>query len=178
MPYSTDRKNSPEGPSEIIGTPVFYEGRVYVAIGQSPLHGIGQGQLCCIDAATGTKIWSSGLVDRTLATAAIANGLLYIPDYTGNLHCFDAITGERCWTHPLGAKGWSASSFVADGKVYASTEADMLWVLKAGREREVLSKTRLKSTAATLTAADGVLYVPTQKSLLALQGTSARNSGH
>ena len=173
--YSTHSKNSPEGPSEIIGTPVFYHGRVYVAIGQSPLHGTGQGQLCCVEAATGKKIWCSGLVDRTLATAAIVNGLLYIPDYTGNLHCVDALTGERCWTHPLGAKGWSASSFVADGKVYASTEANVLWVLKAGREKEVLSKTRLKSTATTLTAADGVLYVPTQKSLLAIQAKSGRN---
>jgi len=176
VPYSTHSKNSPEGPSEIIGTPVFYQGRVYVAIGQSPIHGTGQGQLCCVNAATGKKEWSSGLVDRTLATAAIAEGLVYLPDYTGNLHCFDALTGERCWTHPLGAKGWSASAFVADGKVYASTEANTLWVLKAGREREVLSKTRLKSTATTLTAADGVLYVPTQKSLLAIQAKSARNA--
>ncbi len=175
VPYSTHSKNSPEGPSEIIGTPVFYEGRVYVAVGQSPLHGTGQGQLCCVEAATGRKIWCSGLVDRTLATAAIAKGLLYIPDYTGNLHCFDALTGERCWTHALGAKGWSASSLVADGKVYASTEANTLWVLKAGKAKEVLSKTRLKSTAATLTAADGVLYIPTQKSLLAIEAKSGRS---
>ena len=38
------------GPSEIIGTPVFAEGRVYFAIGQDPAHGRGRGMLYCIDA--------------------------------------------------------------------------------------------------------------------------------
>jgi outer membrane protein assembly factor BamB len=84
--YSSHGKNSPEGPSEIIGTPVFHEGRVYAAIGQSPLHGNGQGCLSCVDAATGVKVWASELIERTLATPAIADGLLYLPDCTGNLH--------------------------------------------------------------------------------------------
>jgi outer membrane protein assembly factor BamB len=170
VPYSKSSRNSPEGPSEIIGAPVLYQGRVYVAIGQSPLHGNGQGCLVCVDAATGKPVWTSQLVDRSLATPAIAEGLLYIPDTTGNLHCFEAATGQRLWFHPLGAKSWPASAFVADGKVYASTEASMLWVLKAGREKEVLSKARLNNIPITPTAVDGVLYLATQKSLLAIPG--------
>jgi outer membrane protein assembly factor BamB len=100
VPYSTHSKNSPDGPSEIIGTPVLHRGRLYVAIGQSPIHGVGRGCLSCVDAATGKRVWASELVERTLATAAIADGLLYLPDYTGNLHCFDADTGQRYWVHP------------------------------------------------------------------------------
>jgi outer membrane protein assembly factor BamB len=173
VPYSTHSKNSPDGPSEIIGTPVFHQGRVYVAIGQSPLHGTGRGCLSCVDAVTGKKVWASELVERTLATAAIADDLLYLPDSTGNLHCFDAGTGQRQWVQPLGAKLWGASAFVADGKVYASTEASVLWTLKAGRELQVLSRTRLKSIAITPAAANGVLYLPTQRSLLAIPGKPA-----
>jgi outer membrane protein assembly factor BamB len=172
VPYSKHSKNSPEGPSEVIGTPVFHQGRVYVTIGQSPIHGAGQGCLSCVDAATGVKVWSSQLVDRTLATVSIADGLLYVSDYSGNLHCFDAGTGDRQWVHALGAKTWCASTLVADGKVYAGTEANILWVLKAGREKEVISKTRFKTPPITPTAADGVLYVPTQKSLVAIPGKS------
>jgi len=174
--YSRTERNTPEGPSEIIGTPVFYQGRVYVAIGQSPVHGVGQGCLWCVDAATGARVWSSQLVERTLATAAIADGLLYIPDYTGILHCFDAATGERLWFHPLESKTWCASCLVADGKVYLGTESNFLWVLKAGRQKQVLSQTRLKSTPITLMAADGVLYVPTQNSLTAIPGKPAMSS--
>ncbi|MBN1443491.1 MAG: PQQ-like beta-propeller repeat protein, partial [Planctomycetes bacterium] len=103
IPYSRHNRKREDGPSEIIGTPVFHEGRVYAAIGQSPLHGPGRGQLSCVDAATGGKIWASRLVDRSLATVSIAGGLLYIADFSGNLHCFDAASGERCWVHELGA---------------------------------------------------------------------------
>ncbi|MEK7675566.1 MAG: PQQ-binding-like beta-propeller repeat protein [Verrucomicrobiota bacterium] len=173
VPYSKHSKNSPDGPSEVIGTPVFHAGKIYVAIGQSPIHGVGRGCLSCVDAATGRKVWSSELVERTLATAAIADGLLYLPDYTGNLHCFDAGTGQRYWVHPLGAKTWCASAFVADGKVYAGTEANLLWVLRAGKELQVLSRSRLKSMPITPTAADGVLYLPVQNRLLAVPGKPA-----
>jgi len=165
--YSTHVKNTPEGPSEIIGTPVFYQGRVYVAIGQSPLHGNGRGCLSCVDAATGARVWASELIERTLATAAIAEGLLYLPDCTGNLHCFNAATGERYWVHPLGAKTWGASAFVADGKVYVGTEANIFWVLQAGNILRVLSRTRLQSVPITPVAAEGVLYLPTQNKLTA-----------
>lgn len=172
--YSSHSRNRPDGPSEIIGTPVFEQGRVYVAIGQSPIHGLGQGCLVCVDAATGRRVWSSELVDRTLATVAIADGLLYLPDYTGNLHCFDAASGERYWVQDLGGKNWGSSAFVADGKVYVGTEANVLWVFKAGKNLQVLSRTRLKSTPITPTAGPGVLYIPTQKSLIAVPGVGAR----
>ena len=170
VPYSRWNHNSPEGPSEIVGTPVFWEGSVYVTIGQSPLHGVGGGCVTRIDAATGRVVWTATMVERSLATPAIAGGLVYVPDCTGNLHCLDLATGARCWVHPLGAKDWGSSAFVADGKVYAGTEAAVLWVLKAGRELEVLSRTHLQAIPITPTAVDGVLYLPTQRSLRAISG--------
>jgi outer membrane protein assembly factor BamB len=156
---------------------VFYRDRVYVAIGQSPLHGIGQGCLSCVDARTGAKVWTSELVDRSLATPAIADGLVYLPDYTGNLHCLDAGTGERYWVSPLGAKTWVSSAFVADDKVYVGTEANVLWVFKAGKQKEILSKTRFNSPPITVTAADGVLYVPLQNKLIAFPGRASGSAG-
>jgi outer membrane protein assembly factor BamB len=170
VPASSSVKIREDGPSEIIGMPVVEGGRVYVAIGQSPLYGDGQGCLSCVDAATGRKIWDSTQVQRSLATPAIADGLLYIVDTAGSAHCFDAATGERCWVHPLGARTWCASPLVADGKVYVGTESKILWTLKAGRKLEVLSKTRLQSEPITPVAGDGVLYLPTQRSLLAIAG--------
>lgn len=168
--YSKWYANSPEGPSEVIGCPVFLDGRIYVAIGQSPMHGPGRGCLSCVDAATGKKVWSSEKIDRSLATPAIAGGLLYIPDTIGNLRCFDIETGEQYWEHQLESKTWCSSAFVADGKVYAGTEANTLWVLKAGKGKQVLSRSRYKTKPITVTAADGVLYVPTQRSLIAVSG--------
>ena len=88
------------GPSEIIATPVFHNNRVYVAIGQDPMHGRGRGMLHCIDATkTGDitqtgRIWSYDGLDRTISPATIADGLVYIPDIAGRVHCLDADTGK------------------------------------------------------------------------------------
>jgi len=158
-----------DGPSEIIADPLLYKNRIYVAIGQSPIHGHGQGHLVCVDAATGREIWASRKVDRSLATPAIDEGLLFIPDLTGHLHCLDAETGQHYWQHHLEADIWGASAIVLDGKVYASTERRELWVFQAGREKQLLSRCRLDSVAITPKVQDDVLYLPTQRRLLAIK---------
>ncbi len=169
VPYSGWRTKSPDGPSEIIADPLIHKDRVYIAIGQSPVHGRGQGQLVCVDIATGREIWSSRKVDRSLATAAVHEGLLYIPDLTGRLHCLDAETGEHHWQHDLGADIWGASAIVVDGKVYASTERKELWVFQAGRDKKFLSRCRVRSVAITPKIHDDTLYLPTQRRLLAIK---------
>lgn len=55
-----------------------------------------------------------------------------------------------------------------DGKVYVSTESGALWVLEAGKKLEVLPWTKLPTAPFTLTAADGMLYLPTQQGLPAI----------
>ncbi|MHC4249354.1 MAG: PQQ-like beta-propeller repeat protein [Planctomycetota bacterium] len=167
--YSQYNRPTPDGPSEVISIPAVAGSRVYVAIGQSPMHRQGQGMLTCVDAATGKKVWESAKVDRTTAQPAVVDGLVYISDYTGRLHCLDADTGAHYWQHDLQDKVWFASPIVADGKVYISTEHRGMWILKAGREKQVLGNSRFKSPAITLMARDGVLYLPTQKRLFAVK---------
>jgi len=178
LPYSLSWRKTPEGPSEIISTPIFYDNRVYVAIGQSPYHGRGGGMLSCIDAASGDEIWSSKLVDRSLSTVCIVEGLLYISDFTGNLHCFDADTGKRYWVHDLGSGVWCASPLVANGKIYIGTEGRDFWVLKAGKEKQVLSESLLESIAITAVTANSVLYIPTQRKLCAYRKAPIATGDH
>ena len=65
------------GPSEVIASPVFHEGRVYCTIGRDPTHGRGRGLLHCIDASrTGdiTKtgcVWSYDGIERSVSSVAI-----------------------------------------------------------------------------------------------------------
>jgi outer membrane protein assembly factor BamB len=163
------------GPSEIIGTPVFYDNRVYVAIGQDPMHGRGRGMLHCIDATkTGDitqtgKIWSYDGLDRTIASPTISDGLLYIPDIAGRVHCLDADTGKVSWVYETGAQTWG-SVLAADGKLYFGTKTEFM-VMAAGKEAKVLSRVPLGSALySTPIAANGVLYVASQQYLWAVQG--------
>lgn len=152
------------GESEIVGTPVFYRNRVYVALGRDPEHGRGRGALHCIDATkTGDitetgRMWTYQGLDRTLSTVSIADGLLYLCDVAGRLHCLDAETGKLFWVHESNSVVWG-STLVADGKVYMPTPKG-LTVLAAGKEKKILSQVSLGAPIyATPVVANGVLYV-------------------
>jgi outer membrane protein assembly factor BamB len=172
IPYTNWRDKSPDGPSEVISTAVVHDGQIYVAIGQSPVHGQGNGALSCVD-GDGKEVWRSALVGRSLCSVSVADGLLFIGDYSKQLHCFDAATGERYWVHDVEAGVWSGSTFAADGKVYVGTEGNVLWAFRAGRDKEMLWRKRMDSAPITLAADSGVLYVPTQRFLYAYRAGEA-----
>jgi outer membrane protein assembly factor BamB len=159
------------GESYIIGTPVFHNNRIYVAIGRDPEHGRGRGALQCIDATrTGNitrtgRVWTYQGLDRTLSTVSIAEGLLYLCDVGGRLHCGDAETGQCYWDHESNSIVWG-STLVADRKVYMPTPKG-LFVLAAGKEKKVLSQVNVGATIdATPVAANGTLYVASRSGWL------------
>jgi outer membrane protein assembly factor BamB len=166
--------NRRESPSNIKSMPVFHEGRVYVTVGGDLWWGKQQAWLKCIDAGgTGdvtstAELWSYPLVRHSMSTPAVHGGLVYAADCGRMLHCVDAATGEPVWTHNAEGEIW-ASPFVADDKVYLGTRRGDLIVLAAGREKRVLSTTRLDSPIhGTVTAANATLYVATMRRLYAL----------
>ena len=164
-----------KGMSEIVGTPVFYNNRVYVALGRDPEHGRGRGALVCADATqsgdvtkTG-KIWSYQDLDRTLSTVAIADGLLYIADVAGRLHCLDATSGEVQWVYETRNRA-VGSPLVADGKVYMVSDR-YVHILAAGKTLRALSKTNLGAYSwVTPVAANGTVYIASKNYLWALFG--------
>ena len=118
-------------------------------------------------------VWRTEALDRTLATVALSDGVIYLPDGAGTLHAFDAQDGKTLWTHPLEGPVNYANARVADGKVYVGTENGHFWIFGAGREKTVLSHTRLPSPPVTVSAADGFLFVPMQNRISAFAGPSA-----
>ncbi|HSR70690.1 MAG TPA: PQQ-binding-like beta-propeller repeat protein [Acidobacteriota bacterium] len=163
--------------NNIISTPVFYNDRVYVGVGQDPEHGEGPGNFWVIDATgqgdvTGKKVvWHRGGDDfhRTMSTAAIKDGIVYISDLSGFLYALDADTGEEYWQHDVFAAVWG-SAFVADGKVYLGDEDGDVVILKHGKEKEVMGEFNLgNSVYTTPVAKDGVLYLNTRTELFAFK---------
>lgn len=184
--------------NEIIGTPVVYENKIYLAVGQDPEHGDGVGHIWCIDPAGKTGDISpkndnfdpkapenkgSGLVwhyggtkedgelkwHRSMSTAALHNGLMYICTLHGFVSCFDANTGQHYWTHDTLSNIWG-SCYVVDGKVYIGTEEGDILVFAEGKELKLLAKNDMKgSVLSTPIVADGVLYVMTKNRLYAIK---------
>jgi outer membrane protein assembly factor BamB len=165
-----------EGPSEINATPVLWQNRIYVAVGQDPEHGEGVGNLLCLDPTkTGdvtqtAKIWNFDKINRTISTVSITpEGLLFINDFSGFVYCLDAHTGKLFWTHDMKAHMWG-STLVADGKVYTGDEDGDIVILAATKEKKVLFETNLGAPVySTPIVANGVLYIASNTHLYALQ---------
>lgn len=165
----------PSTRNNVIATPVVWNDKVFVANGQDPESGEGEGRLHAIDATRRGDISESGLVwrydgiRRSLSTVAIADGLLYIPDFSGFLHCLDATTGEEVWVYDTFAAVWG-SPLVADGKIYLGDEDGDVAVLRGGRVMEPLAEMNLGSSVyGAPIAANGVLYINSVSELFALR---------
>lgn len=163
-----------DGPSEVIATPVFYKNRVYVPIGQDPEHGEGLGSYVCIDATKkgditkGGALWSYDKIHRSLSTSAIADGLVYIPDFSGFIHCLDAETGKPYWVYDSKSHIWG-SPLLVDGKIYIGTEDGDVIILQAGKTMKELRRIDMRAPVyASAVVANGTLYVATATHLYAL----------
>jgi outer membrane protein assembly factor BamB len=164
----------PRTRNELISTPVIVGDRVYIGNGQDPEHGEGVGHFYAIDATkrgditqTG-RLWHFDKIRRSISTAAVVDGLVYISDFSGYLHCLDANTGQEYWTHDVFAAVWS-SPFVADGKIYLGDEDGDILVLQAGKEKKVLAEMNMGSAVyGTPVPAHGALFINNRSELFAL----------
>ena len=163
VPYAT-----PPGPSELIGTPVLYEEKVYVAIGQDPEHGDGVGRLSCIDAKNGEVVWKYTDVGRTISTVSVHDDLVYVAEYAGLIHCLDANDGKLYWTYDSFSRIWG-STLVAGGKVLLGNEDGDLLILDHGKaEPKVESVNMGAPVYSSPVYVNGTLYVATQTHLYAI----------
>ena len=79
------------------------------------------------------RIWTYDGMDRTIASATIADGLVYIPDIAGRVHCLDAESGKPYWVYETGSQTWG-SVLAADGKLFFGTKTEFV-SMAAGKER-------------------------------------------
>ncbi|PYP83132.1 MAG: pyrrolo-quinoline quinone [Blastocatellia bacterium AA13] len=168
----------PKTRNELISTPVIWDNRVYIANGQDPEHGEGVGHLYCIDATkrgditqTGV-VWQYDKIRRSISTCAIADGLIYYPDFSGFLHCLDAKTGKPYWVHDMFAAVWG-SPLVVDGKVYLGDEDGDVAILQAGKEKKVLGEMNMGSSVySSPVPANGSLFISNRNQLFCLSGAA------
>jgi outer membrane protein assembly factor BamB len=174
--FDTNPKESiwPKTRNEVISTPVIVDGVVYIANGQDPEHGEGVGHAYAID---GTKrgditkdglIWHYDKIRRSISTAAVKDGLVYMADFSGFLHCLDAKTGKPYWVHDMFAAIWG-SPILIDDKVYLGDEDGDITVLQHGREMKVVAEQNMGSSVySTVVPANGALFIMNRNQLYAI----------
>jgi outer membrane protein assembly factor BamB len=136
--------------SSIIGSPVFADGRVFVAMGQSPGHGDGPSLIHAIgpngqgDVTKSRLLWTSREVGRVLGTPIAKDGLLFVGDLGGTIHCLDAATGAHVWKHETNAAIWGSLLAAAD-RLYVGNVDGTMTVLRAGRQKELLARIEMNA---------------------------------
>jgi len=130
--------------SFILASPVFADGRVFVAMGQSPGHGDGPSLVHAVspngqgDVTLSRLLWTSREVGRVVATPIVKDGLLYVGDVGGTVHCLDAATGAHLWKHETSEAIWGCLLLAGD-RLYVGNEGGTMTVLRAGRRKELLA---------------------------------------
>jgi outer membrane protein assembly factor BamB len=174
--FDTNPKDSvwPKTRNEVISTPVIVDNVVYIQNGQDPEHGEGVGHAYAID---GTKrgditetgrIWHYQKIRRSISTAAVKDGLIYLADFSGFLHCLDAKTGQPYWIHDMFAAIWG-SPMLIDDKVYLGDEDGDLTVLQHGKELKVISEMNMGSSVySTVVPANGAMFIMNRNQLFAI----------
>jgi outer membrane protein assembly factor BamB len=164
----------PKTRNEVISTPVYHEGVVYIANGQDPEHGEGVGHLYAIDPTkTGDitetgRLWHYDKIRRSISTGSLYNGILFYSDFSGFLHAVDAKTGKPYWTHDMFAAIWG-SPMVIDGKVYLGDEDGDVTILAADKALKVIAESNMGSSVySTPVPAHGSLFIVNRNQLFAL----------
>ena len=157
--------------SFIIASPVFADGRVFIAMGQSPGHGNAPSFVYAInpngrgDVTKSGLLWSSRDVGRVVATPIVKDGLLYVGDVGGNVYCLDAATGALLWKHETNDAIWG-SFLLAGDRLYVGNEEGLMTVLRAGRRKEVLAQIEMDAPVYARPAVIGdALYLATARRL-------------
>jgi outer membrane protein assembly factor BamB len=157
--------------SGIIASPVFADGRVFVAMGFSAGHDNGPSLVHAISPhgkgdVTGSQLlWTSRAVGRVAGTPIERDGLLYVGDLGGTIHCLDATTGAHVWKHETHASIWG-SVLLSGGRLYVGNDDGTMTVLRAGRKKDLLAEIDLMAPLYSRPVASGdALYVATMTHL-------------
>jgi HEAT repeat protein/outer membrane protein assembly factor BamB len=155
----------------IIASPVFADGRVFVAMGQSPGHGNGPSLIHAIspngqgDVTRSRLLWTSREVGRVVGTPIARDGLLYVGDVGGTLHCLDAATGAHLWKHETNEAIWGCLLLAGD-QLYVGNAEGSMTVLRAGRQKQLLAQIEMDAPLYSPPASIGdALYLATANRL-------------
>ena len=163
----------PDGTQVKVVTPVI-SGDLVIVTGGYPTGGR---PILGIRAATGEVVWQLERGSPYTPTPIVYEGILYVCIDNGVLSAYDAATGTRLYQQRIAPDvgGFSASAVAAAGRLYIPSEDGVVYVIRAGREYELLARNDMREMCLATPAVSGnLLLVRTRSQLIALGEVSAQ----
>ncbi|MGA2263168.1 MAG: PQQ-binding-like beta-propeller repeat protein [Acidobacteriota bacterium] len=168
------------GSSQITApTPVYSEDLIVVASGrrpEAPIFVIRAGASGDITLAKGLSssdqiAWSRQQRGPYMPTPLIYGGFLYVLANQGIFDCYELRSGKEIYRQriPHQGGGFSASPVAADGRIYLPSEDGDIFVVKAGKDFELLATNPMgERLMATPALSDGRIFVRGEHNLFSI----------
>ena len=150
-----------------VPTPFEANGLLYISSahgGPSPIYAVHPG-------VAGDMAWKVEKGGSYMSTPVVYGNQIYTGGSRGIIRSFDANSGERIFQGRLGKKAGVIASLVAgDGKIFCACENGITYVLKHGKELEVVAENKLGDPClATPAISEGMIFIRTTKKLMAIK---------
>jgi hypothetical protein len=144
---------------EITATPAYHNGRLYFA----DQYGIGPASYHCLEASTGSTIWS--VPGNQHGSSCIADGVVFYGDNDTlgvEVRALDCGSGAELWSYGIGGNLIMSSPSITDGVVYIASIDGNLYAFGTGLKytyREDYFYADIGSNELIVTSFDGGLSV-------------------
>jgi outer membrane protein assembly factor BamB len=163
-------------PIRVVSSPVLAGGLVFGSCGQggggTRFVGVKPGQF---DGSGAKLVHDLKVRMPYVPTAVEHNGLLFVLADSGIVSCVDPATGKTIWGKKRidsdGNPSFYGSPVVVNGHIYAIDKSGTVYVYKAAKKFELVSKHALgEKSFATPAVADGRMYLRTTNHLICIGG--------
>jgi len=114
----------------------------------------------CLDANTGKLVWKQTIPGGWVwGSAAVDEGLVYVPTVSGYAVCLDGETGHIVWMYPT-AKSVPAEPAIDGDLVYFGSWSHALYAFNKRTGEVVWKENGIGLDSGTLIAQDGKIYLP------------------
>ncbi len=114
----------------------------------------------CLDAETGELVWKQTIPGGWVwGSAAVDDGLVYVPTVNGHAVCLDAGTGHIVWMYPT-AKSVPAEPAIDGDLVYFGSWSRSLYAFNKKTGEIVWKENGIRLDSGTLIAYKGKIYLP------------------
>jgi outer membrane protein assembly factor BamB len=151
-----------------IPSPTWHNGILYLSRGyrSSPYMAIRPGGRG--DVSKSHVVWEMGTGAPYVSSLVYDGGLLYMASDVGAITAMDAETGKRIWQQRVNGV-FSASPVAGDGKIYFVSESGVTFVVRSGREPEILATNDLgERVMASPAISNGQLFIRTDDRLICI----------